>query len=282
MARKHDPLSSPLGTAHGSSPGASNALADQSPRNSTGAFEIMSEFLMRTRKASDLETISACLAESARKLGFDHFALAHHGDIAAPAAGLVFLHDYPEHWAHMFADRSLHRIDPVQHAASIARHGFAWDELPALLPLSGEQKRMLVDARGAGLVQGYTVPVLASGELRASCSFVRSATAEMSSAVMTAAECLAHLAWSAAIRTVRPGPNPRPKMLSPRQRDCVVLMAMGKTDWEIGHILGLAENTVTAYLNHARTRFGVARRTQLALAALYAGEIGIAEIRSWQ
>ena len=61
-----------------------------------------------------------------------------------------------------------------------------------------------------------------------------------------------------------------------------VLMAQGKTDWEIGTILGLSEETVTKYLKSARVRFGVARRTQLAIAAVCHGYIGLDEIVSWQ
>jgi len=55
-------------------------------------------------------------------------------------------------------------------------------------------------------------------------------------------------------------------------------MAQGKTDWEIGTILGLSEETVTKYLNAARSRYGVVRRTQLAIAALCDGTLGIEEV----
>lgn len=59
-------------------------------------------------------------------------------------------------------------------------------------------------------------------------------------------------------------------------------MAQGKFDWEIGATPDLSEETVTKYLNAARARFGVARRAQLALAALSAGEIAYDEIITWQ
>lgn len=54
------------------------------------------------------------------------------------------------------------------------------------------------------------------------------------------------------------------------------------TDWEIGAILRLSEETVTAYLKAARRRLGVARRTQLAIAAVSYGLIAFDEIVTWQ
>lgn len=58
-------------------------------------------------------------------------------------------------------------------------------------------------------------------------------------------------------------------------------MAQGKTDWEIARILNLSEETVTRYLKTARQRFGVTRRTQLALAAMNAGLIEMRDCISW-
>ena len=51
----------------------------------------------------------------------------------------------------------------------------------------------------------------------------------------------------------------------------------GKTDWEIGHILSISPDTVTQYMEMARLRYGVAKRMQLAVRAIYLGDIGFDE-----
>lgn len=66
-----------------------------------------------------------------------------------------------------------------------------------------------------------------------------------------------------------------PVTLSPRQIDCVALVAQGKSDWEISQILGLGRDTVHEYVEGARRRYDVRRRTQLVLRAVRDGHLRI-------
>lgn len=66
-----------------------------------------------------------------------------------------------------------------------------------------------------------------------------------------------------------------PVALSPRQVDCIALVAQGKSDWEIAQILGLSRDTVHEYVEAARRRYGVRRRTQLVLRAVRDGHLNI-------
>jgi LuxR family quorum-sensing system transcriptional regulator CciR len=66
--------------------------------------------------------------------------------------------------------------------------------------------------------------------------------------------------------------------LTARQLDCIVLVARGKTDWEISRILGLHEQTVTEHLNEARRRCGVSRRSELVIHALYHGHVSFNDV----
>ena len=58
----------------------------------------------------------------------------------------------------------------------------------------------------------------------------------------------------------------------------MIWAARGKSDWEIARILGLAEDTVTEYLKRARQRYGVSKRTMLAVHALFDGAISFADV----
>lgn len=49
--------------------------------------------------------------------------------------------------------------------------------------------------------------------------------------------------------------------LSPRERECLLWIAEGKTYWETAVILGLSEHTVRCYLESARHRLGAANNT---------------------
>jgi LuxR family quorum-sensing system transcriptional regulator CciR len=58
----------------------------------------------------------------------------------------------------------------------------------------------------------------------------------------------------------------------------VIWTARGKSDWEIARILGISEDTVGEHLRNARERYGVGKRTVLAIHALFDGTIGFLEV----
>ena len=66
--------------------------------------------------------------------------------------------------------------------------------------------------------------------------------------------------------------------LTERQAECVALVARGKTDWEISQILGIGQETVIQHVKDARDRYGVTKRTLLAIRALFDGQISFADV----
>ena len=67
----------------------------------------------------------------------------------------------------------------------------------------------------------------------------------------------------------------RPVRLTPRQMEVLQWVALGKSDWEIGRVLGLSESTVHKHVEAAKRNFSVGTRTQAIVAALRQGSIQI-------
>ncbi len=239
-------------------------------------MERVLEFADRSRSLKDLAAFDTVFATAVCDLGFSHHALVEHVDLARPPGTFLFVHNYPDHWVEAFTRRALHRLDPVQLIASRHVGGFGWDEIAGLITLEPRQAAMLVESRRNGLGEGFTVPLHAPGVRKASCSFVMPLGKTLPRTALFAAECLAHVAFKSARQLLHA--EPAHARLTPRQRQCVSLVAQGKTDWETAKILGLSEETVGKYLDAARIRFGVVRRTQLVVAALAVGEITLEDI----
>lgn len=64
----------------------------------------------------------------------------------------------------------------------------------------------------------------------------------------------------------------RPK-LTPRELDCLRWTMEGKTAWEVGSILGIAERTAVLHVNNAMHKLGCANKHQAVLKALRLGLI---------
>jgi DNA-binding CsgD family transcriptional regulator len=66
--------------------------------------------------------------------------------------------------------------------------------------------------------------------------------------------------------------------LTPRQRDCVLLVARGNSDEEIARTLGISRLTAHKHVEAAKKRYGVTTRVRLVVDALFANELSFAAI----
>jgi LuxR family transcriptional regulator, quorum-sensing system regulator CciR len=225
-------------------------------------------FAEAAEACATLAQLGALLADVSIELGFDHFALLDHASLTADTPGLLRLDNYPQAWSDELVGRGYAADDPVHLASRRTNAGFGWRELPGLIKLEQRHRTILARSRHFGLGGGFTIPANVPGEPSASCSFAVRAGVELPPARLRCAELIGAHALNAARRLRRRAePPPRPR-LSPRELECLRLVAMGKTDWEIGMILGLSIETARQYVKRARAAYDAVSRTQLVVYGL--------------
>lgn len=217
---------------------------------------------------ADLTELGLLLREAALELGFDHFALLDHSSLWAKHPGLVRIDNYPAGWVEELTAGCYALDDPVHLASLRSSSGFRWDQLPKLLRLRRRHKMILARSRCHGLGDGFTVPANVPGEPSASCSFVVRAGREIQPQRLACAELIGAHALNAARRLRSIVAPPQRPHLSRRELQCLRLVAVGKTDWEIGRILGLGTETARQYVKSARAAYDAVSRTQLVVYAL--------------
>lgn len=217
---------------------------------------------------SDLDQLRGLLEWVTQEMGFRHFALLDHPSLSAPSSGLVRLDNYPEAWASELVEQGFAPDDPVHLASRRANAGFGWCALSSMISLERRHRTILARARRHGLGGGFTVPANVPGEPSASCSFAVAPGQELPAERLHCAELVGAHALSAARRLrSRPVPPQRPR-LSRRELQCLRLVALGKTDWEIARVLGLSIETTHQYVKRARAAYDVVSRTQLVVYGL--------------
>lgn len=212
--------------------------------------------------------LGALLGEVTRELGFDYFALLHHASLSEQRAGLIRIDTYPAGWDAELVANDWVGADPVHHACLRTNIGFAWSELSALVPLSGEGRKLFERSRHFGIGDGFTVPVNIPGEPVGSCSFAVRVGAELPSERLLSAGQIGAHAFRAARRIHDYPATAHCPHLSRRERQCVRLLAAGKTDWEIAAILGISVETAHQYVKRARAAYDVVSRAQLVACGL--------------
>lgn len=243
-------------------------------------FDRVDAFVRDVNEVRSEAELADLLAEISGEMGFSYFALTHHVDIRRAPAPAIRLSNYPCEWVDYFDEQKLGPMDPVHRASHVTSVGFAWTGLSSLIKLTPRDHQVLELAARRGIGAGFTIPAHVPGESNGSCSFATTAGQPLSREHLPLAQVVGAYAFEAArrvwrVRNVDLEPCPQ---LTDRQRDCVLWAARGKSDWEIARILGLSHETVIQYLKRARERYGVSKRTMLAVHALFDGTISFSDV----
>jgi LuxR family quorum-sensing system transcriptional regulator CciR len=235
------------------------------------------EFAHASRDARDMARLRALFCKAVSALGFDYFLLQ--GD-----SGHAWLANVPPGWM-MAATPS---CDAVLTTAAQSYAPFLWSDIPRLIALMPGQRAFL-EAAAMALGAAVAVPIHrargadATGsysDFAGCCSFMMKRDIPLPLGSLAAAHFVGALAFDAAenLRHARVLGSQRGPQLTPRQRDCVVLVAQGKSDWEIGLLLGISESTAHKHIEDAKRRFRVTTRIQLVVRSLFDARLSFSDI----
>lgn len=225
--------------------------------------------------ASSVDQLLEVTVAAARELNFDYAAIARHVHVQS---GLMLPHivnNYPVAWQELFQRRSYSLSSPILAACQRRGGAIRWTDLESIIPLTRIQREYLEESRGLGLASGCTVASHMPDMPTISVHFVVPDNGPllprsfmMAILLGTATGQRARSLWQFQLPDAAADLAER---LSPRQVDCIKLVARGMTSWEIASVLGISDQTVSEYLTDARRRLAVANRAQLVLKALKQG-----------
>lgn len=239
-------------------------------------------FVDQARASATADDLRGLMETITFEMGFSAYSLYQHvrrWDWQQTEA--LALSNYPKPWLERFFEKDFNQFDPVLRAAQRTGVGFKWADIPAMIPLSPKQLRVLETGRREGIEDGFTVPCHIPGEWMGSCSFVVGSGHQLPERNLAMAHVVGGYGYEAArqlqLRRIGMVRRRDPARLSPRQLDCLALVADGKTDWEIATVLGIKESTVNGYIDETKAALGVTRRSQLVMRALFEGHLALSD-----
>jgi len=252
-------------------------------------FHDVQTFIELSRHVQTPAALHDLMQAVSREMGFDHFALVHHVDLRPQGTlvshvvteDFIALSDYPQAWMDQYINDDIVSDDPVLLAAQRTGAGFGWDRLGDYIQITPAHRQLIEKTRKAGICDGFTVPANIPGELNGSCNFAVGPRHDAPRDNYAMAHVVGSFAFEAArtlVARMRNVADQKPVKLAHRELECIALVARGKSDWEIGRILGLSEGTVATYVKRARERYGVSSRIQVVLRAAYDGTIPFSEL----
>lgn len=172
-------------------------------------------------------------------------------------------------WAHRFFMQNDGDDNPFLSGGICNSEPVFWSEID-LSRIGGTRLwRMYRDAVSFGVTAGLCVPIYFPGRLPVVANFVGSGLRETPE-TRVSLHAMALYTHYRLLRLREMGRQKNP-LLTSREADCLAWVSQGKTDWEIGEILGISENTVHWYIENSKRKLGVATRIQAVVSAIQAG-----------
>jgi DNA-binding CsgD family transcriptional regulator len=244
-------------------------------------FDLLQEFIEHSKRAAHADALASAFQRAIETLGFRYFACCSHVDPLRPPRRAVVLHSYPATWVRLYSEQKFFQIDPVFRYADTRLLPFFWDANEFRAGLTRQQREILAQASKFGIAHGFTIPIhLPCSQVAypASCSVVPdSRSVEPPSYYI--AQLMAYCMYDAASREMEAREGEAGAIeLSNRERQCLELVAQGKSDWVVGKLLSISERTVHNHIERAKRRLGVTTRVQAIVHALATRQISLGDV----
>ncbi|MBY8821061.1 helix-turn-helix transcriptional regulator [Sphingomonas colocasiae] len=229
-------------------------------------------FIDLSRSAASVDALFAMLADAARYIGFPNVSIVP-VFAAATDEPPCFLqcNNYPEGWEEFFLSQELFQSCPVLRTSQDTTVGFRWDEI---VDPTDEERATIEASRRLGLGEGFTVPSCLLGLAHGSVNFVTKPGVSIPChRRRLVAEIIGSHSLEQLYRICLPRSDRKPVKLTARQMEIVLLAMQGKSDSVIAQLLGITPGSVNETMGRALKAYKVAHRIQLALRAVWSGEV---------
>jgi DNA-binding CsgD family transcriptional regulator len=176
----------------------------------------------------------------------------------------VLVLTYPAEWVRHYVAEDYFQIDPVVLRARNAVLPVDWDTLDRS-PI--RVRKLFGEARDAGVGRrGVTFPVRGPSGDSALFSITSNISerewAQLKRSYMRDFQLIANFVHTRVMDLLNVDVDPVPIEISARQRECLQWASHGKTNDEIGAILGISERVVRFHMEGCRHKLGSVNRTQ--------------------
>lgn len=173
-----------------------------------------------------------------------------------------FFQDWPSDWVELYARRNFLAADYMVAEARRRITPFTWLEAKAERTLSRTEQEIWDTAAEWGWTDGFSVPIYGPGGY-----FGLVAMAGKERPMPPALRCELHqLSFLThercrALTGIAPVADSQ-AVLTHRELECIRWVAAGKTDAEIGGLLGVSQTTARTHIDQARHKLGARTRSQ--------------------
>jgi LuxR family transcriptional regulator, quorum-sensing system regulator BjaR1 len=225
--------------------------------------DVIANFEAASSKFELAEVLSASIA----RFGYHSYCITTAGATDRKFVDKCLLVSWPDGWRDHYIERGYQQHDPVAARLRAAVDPFRWSDVAIA---DGMSREVMSEAARFGMRMGYCIPVHGMNGYQAGISIAGDEVDDDRQAC-SAIEVIATYAYMRLNRLK----TPSRKSLTGREREVVSWIAAGKSAWDTGGILNIAEDTVNKHIKSAMRKLDVHTRAQAVAESIRRGEIAL-------
>ena len=227
------------------------------------------------RSAVGMEFVARCTSEAAITglidefqslicvFGFDCCAGGCWAGVGRERQYRFFFNNWPADWRAFYAAHDYFSRDFIVAESRQRMRPFLWNELDPSLFTIPAAKEFFDATRAHGWIDGFVTPIRGPGGFEGIVSLAAKQRIELEPADRAVLEMMGRSLHERCRLAVGFGAEPSAvPALSAREIECAQWAAAGKTDWEIGQLLGITKATAHFHIEQVKKKLKVRSRVQ--------------------
>lgn len=231
------------------------------------------DFIERIYQLDSPKCIVEAFESEAVRYGISAFAL---GTLPTPGARHLqpfFVSTWPQPWLDYYLDEGLAQHDPAVRYGHAGVMPATWTELQERESLTEGNRWLFGECAENGWTEGLLIPIHGPGGYRGLVGMA-GANDDLSLSDRAALHMMGLYLHERLKELLAPGlvtPADALPALTEKEIECIRWLLAGKSDWEMGEILSIAEATAHWRIEQAKKKLGVKTRAQLTALAVHYG-----------
>ena len=233
------------------------------------------DFVHRIEAIKDPRLVAGAFESFIAEFGFQTACCMKVPDHDESLRDAAMIHTTPDGWNERYVAQDYVLRDPMVVEMFRTYEPYSWSDVLERRELSSEERKIVFEASEFDMNIGFVVPIFGSNGYAGMVS-VTGEGPELPEEVRASLQ-LASIYVHNRLLSLRRKVDTENAGLTARESECLRWAAAGKSDWDIGEILGISHKTVNFHVENAKRKLDVATRVQAIVAGI---RLGILQPRS--
>jgi LuxR family quorum sensing-dependent transcriptional regulator len=219
-------------------------------------------FLDQCTIATDLPALIDEFHRTIEAFGFTSSACGAWIGVGKARSYRFFFNSWPQDWIDLYSQQDFFPDDPFVQESQRTMESFLWSELERRQALTPRGREIYELGRTFGWTEVMGIPVHGPSDYQGLVSIATMQPVQLAPRDRAFLELIGHAIHNRCRKEIGFGLSPELPPMTAREIECMRWVAVGKTNWEIGQVLGISQSTVHFHVESAKKKLNKTTRTE--------------------